>query len=126
VGLADPGKAWIFSNVPEGKKRWPAGPSKRAKRYGGPEFPAILPLHYSPGQRAGQSWSFACKAAVRLREPADLGFLQLVANQVAVAIENAIAFPGDRGAEETKPRQRERLPGGGSPHRAQLRADHWR
>jgi len=79
-------QAWIFSNVPE-EKRWPRA-LERAKRYG-VKSSCHLPLT-TARQRLG-ILVFACKQPFAY-ETADLGFLQLVANQVAVAIENAIAF----------------------------------
>src|SRR5258708_17398862 len=79
-------QAWMFSNVPE-EKRWPRA-VERAKRYG-VRSSCHLPLT-TARQRLG-ILVFACKQPFAY-ETADLGFLQLVANQVAVAIENAIAF----------------------------------
>jgi formate hydrogenlyase transcriptional activator len=79
-------QAWIFSNVPE-EKRWPRA-LERAKRYG-VRSSCHLPLT-TARQRLG-ILVFACKQPFAY-ETADLGFLQRVANQVAVAIENAIAF----------------------------------
>jgi len=79
-------QALIFSNVPE-ETRWPRA-LERAKRYG-VRSSCHLPLT-TARQRLG-ILVFACKQPFAY-ETADLGFLQLVANQVAVAIENAIAF----------------------------------
>jgi formate hydrogenlyase transcriptional activator len=79
-------QAWIFSNVPE-EKRWPRA-LERAKRYG-VQSSCHLPL--TTARRRLGLLVFACKQPFAY-ETADLGFLQLVANQVAVAVENAIAF----------------------------------
>src|ERR1700726_1537746 len=79
-------QAWIFSNVPE-EKRWPRA-LERAKRYG-VKSSCHLPL--TTARRRLGILVFACKQPFAY-ETADLGFLQLVANQVAVAVENAIAF----------------------------------
>src|SRR5260370_14340700 len=79
-------QAWIFSNVPE-EKRWPRA-LERAKRYG-VQSSCHLPL--TTARRRLGILVFACKQPFAY-EAADLGFLHLVANQVAVAIENAIAF----------------------------------
>src|SRR5277367_5803707 len=79
-------QAWIFSNVPE-EKRWPRA-LERAKRYG-VQSPCNLPL--TTARRRLGILVFACKQPYAY-ETADVSYLQLVANQVAVAIENAIAF----------------------------------
>src|SRR3984893_7301106 len=79
-------QAWIFSNVPE-EKRWPQA-LERAKRYGG-QSSCHLPL--TTARRRRGILFFACKLPSAY-ETAAIGFLQLVANQVAVAVENAIAF----------------------------------
>ena len=79
-------QAQIFSNVPE-EKRWPRA-LERAKRYG-VQSACHLPL--STARRRLGILFFACKQPFAY-ETADAGFLQLVANQVAVAVENAIAF----------------------------------
>jgi formate hydrogenlyase transcriptional activator len=79
-------QAWIFSNVPE-ETRWPRA-LERAKRYG-VQSSCHLPL--TTARRRLGILVFACKQPFAY-ETADVGFLQLVANQVAVAVENAIAF----------------------------------
>jgi formate hydrogenlyase transcriptional activator len=79
-------RAWIFSNVPE-EKRWPRA-LERAKRYG-VQSSCHLPL--TTARRRLGILVFACKQPYAYEE-AELTFLQFVANQVAVAIENAIAF----------------------------------
>ena len=79
-------QAQIFSNVPE-EKRWPRA-LERAKRYG-VRSSCHLPL--TTARRRLGTLIFACKQPFAY-ETADVGFLQLVANHVAVAIENAIAF----------------------------------
>ena len=78
-------QAWIFSNVPE-EKRWPRA-LERAKRYG-VRSSCHLPL--TTARRRLGILVFACKQPFAY-ETADLGFLQLVANQVAVSVENALA-----------------------------------
>src|SRR6201997_5439988 len=79
-------QAWIFSNVPE-EKRWPRA-LERAKRYG-VQSSCHLPL--TTARRRLGILVFACKQPYAY-ETADVSYLQLVANQVAVVIENAIAF----------------------------------
>src|SRR5580704_563716 len=79
-------QAWIFSNVPE-EKRWPQA-LERAKRYG-VQSSCHLPL--TTARRRLGILVFACKQPFAY-ETADVGFLQLVANQMAVGVENAIAF----------------------------------
>src|ERR1700726_5003418 len=79
-------QAWIFSNVPE-EKRWPRA-LERAKRYG-VQSSCHLPL--TTARRRLGILVFACKQPYAY-ETAAVSYLQLVANQVAVAIENAIAF----------------------------------
>jgi formate hydrogenlyase transcriptional activator len=79
-------QAWIFSNVPE-EKRWPRA-LERAKWYG-VHSSCHLPL--TTARRRLGILVFACKQPFAY-ETAEVGFLQLVANQVAVAIENALAF----------------------------------
>src|SRR5258708_3580319 len=79
-------QACIFSNVPE-EKRWPRA-LERAKRYG-VQSSCHLPL--TTARRRLGILVFGCKEAFAY-ETADVGFLQLVANQVAVAVENAIAI----------------------------------
>jgi formate hydrogenlyase transcriptional activator len=79
-------QARIFSNVPE-ETRWPQA-LERAKRHG-IQSSCYLPL--TTVRRRLGALGFACKQPSAY-ETADAGFLQLVANQVAVAVENAIAF----------------------------------
>src|SRR5258708_3047235 len=79
-------QAWIFWNVPE-EKRWPRA-LERAKRYG-VQSSCHLPL--TTARRRLGVLVFACKQPFAY-ETADVSFLQLVANQVAVAVENALAF----------------------------------
>ena len=82
MGLADPASVDLLERARG--KALAAGP-RTSEAVWGPEF---LPFaaHYSPAA-AGQS---ACKQPFAY-ETADLGFLQLVANQVAVSVENALA-----------------------------------
>src|ERR1700745_2217789 len=79
-------QARIFSNVPE-EKRWPRA-LERAKRYG-VQSSCHLPL--TTARRRLGILVFACKQPYAY-ETADVSFLQLVANQVAVSVENALAF----------------------------------
>src|SRR6201987_5812568 len=79
-------QAWIFSNVPE-EKRWPRA-LERAKRYG-VQSSCHLPL--TTARRRLGVLVFACKQPYAY-ETADASYLQLVANQVAVSVENALAF----------------------------------
>src|SRR5271155_1195547 len=79
-------QARIFSNVPE-EKRWPRA-RDRAKRYG-VQSSCHLPL--TTARRRLGILVFACKQPSAY-ETADVSFLQLVANQVAVSVENALAF----------------------------------
>jgi len=79
-------QAWIFSNVPE-EKRWPRA-LERAKRYG-VQSSCHLPL--TTARRRLGILVFACKQPYAY-ETADVSFLQLVANQVALSVENALAF----------------------------------
>jgi len=79
-------QARIFSNVPK-ETRWPRA-LERAKRYG-VQSSCILPL--TTARRRLGTLTFACKQP-SAHETADLSFLQLVANQVAVSVENALAF----------------------------------
>jgi formate hydrogenlyase transcriptional activator len=79
-------QAWIFSNVPE-EKRWPRA-LERAKRYG-VQSSCHLPL--TTARRRLGILVFACKQPYAY-ETADVSYLQLVANQVAVSVENALAF----------------------------------
>jgi formate hydrogenlyase transcriptional activator len=79
-------QARIFSNVPE-EKRWPRA-LERAKAYG-VQSSCNLPL-ITARRRLG-ILVFACKQPSAY-ETADLSYLQLVANQVAVSVENALAF----------------------------------
>jgi formate hydrogenlyase transcriptional activator len=79
-------QARIFSNVPK-ETRWPRA-LERAKRYG-VQSSCILPL--TTARRRLGTLTFACKQP-SAHETADVSFLQLVANQVAVSVENALAF----------------------------------
>src|SRR5271170_5361094 len=79
-------QAWIFSNVPE-ETRWPQA-LQRAKRYG-VQSSCHLPL--TTARRRLGILVFACKQPFAY-ETADVGFLKLVVNQVAVAVENALTF----------------------------------
>ena len=76
----------ITANVDE-QRRWP-GQVERAQSYGVQSF-CWLPL--TTARRRLGTLSFACKWPSAY-EAADVGFLRLVANQVAVAVENALAF----------------------------------
>ena len=79
-------QARIFSNVPE-ETRWPRA-VERAKRYG-VQSSCNLPL--TTARRRLGSLVFACKQPSAY-ETAVVSFLKLVANQVAVSVENALAF----------------------------------
>ena len=79
-------QACIFSNVPE-EKRWPRA-LERAKRYG-VQSSCHLPL--TTARRRLGILVFACKQPYAY-ETGEVGFLQRVADQVAVAVENALAF----------------------------------
>jgi formate hydrogenlyase transcriptional activator len=79
-------QARIFSNVSE-EKHWPRG-IERANWYG-VRSSCHLPL--TTARRRLGTLVFACKQPSAY-EPADLSYLQLVANQVAVSVENALAF----------------------------------
>jgi formate hydrogenlyase transcriptional activator len=79
-------QARIFSNVPE-EKRWPRA-LERAKLYG-VQSSCHLPL--TTARRRLGTLVFACKQPFAY-ETADVSYLQLVANQVAVSVENALAF----------------------------------
>ena len=72
-------QAWIFSNVPE-EKRWPRA-LERAKRYG-VQSSCHLPL--TTARRRLGILVFASKQPYAY-ETADVSYLQLVANQVAVS-----------------------------------------
>jgi formate hydrogenlyase transcriptional activator len=76
----------IVSNVAE-ESRWPQLP-ERAKPYGVNSL-CFLPL--TTARRRLGVLTFACKQAGAY-DTADVDFLQQVANQVAVAVENALAF----------------------------------
>ena len=106
----------ITSSVAE-LGRWP-GFLERVQPYGVQSF-CWLPL--TTARRRLGTLVFACKQPSAY-DTADVGFLQLVANQVAVAVDNALAFQEIDGAEGPA-LQGEGLPGGGGPHRAQLRGD---
>src|SRR5262249_3219552 len=79
----------IISSLAE-DKRWPRL-QELARPYGvsGVQSFCLLPL--TTARRQLGTLSFACKQPSAY-DAADLGFLQLVANQVAVAVENALAF----------------------------------
>ena len=85
MGLADPASVDLLERARG--KALAAGP-RTSEAVWGPEF---LPFaaHYSPAA-AGHP-GLRVQAAVRLRDSRS-SFLQLVANQVAVAVENALAF----------------------------------
>src|SRR5947208_3177340 len=76
----------IVSNVAE-ESRWPQFP-ERAKPYG-VNSSCYLPL--TTARRRLGTLVFACKQAGAY-DMADVDFLQQLANQVAVAVENALAF----------------------------------
>ena len=76
----------IISNLAE-DQRWPRL-QERARPYGVQSF-CWLPL--TTARRRLGTLVFACKQPSAY-DAADVGFLQLVANQVAVAVENALAF----------------------------------
>jgi formate hydrogenlyase transcriptional activator len=92
VGDSPAGLVWqtqqplITSNVAE-QSRWP-GHLERMQSYG-VQSACELPL--TTARRRLGILVFACKQPSAYHA-ADLGFLQLVANQVAVAVENALAF----------------------------------
>ncbi|MBV8611239.1 MAG: sigma 54-interacting transcriptional regulator [Singulisphaera sp.] len=76
----------IISSVAE-LRRWP-GFLERVQPYGA-HSGCFLPL--TTARRRVGTLVFACKQPSAY-DAADVGFLQLVANQVAVAVENALAF----------------------------------
>jgi formate hydrogenlyase transcriptional activator len=76
----------IVSNVAE-ESRWPQFP-ERAKPFG---VNSICYLPLTTARRPLGALVFACKQAGAY-DAADVDFLQQVANQVAVAVENALAF----------------------------------
>ena len=76
----------IVSNVAE-ESRWPQFP-ERAKPYG---VNSVCYLPLTTARRRLGVLVFACKQAGAY-DTADVDFLQQVANQVAVAVENALAF----------------------------------
>ena len=125
VGETPAGLVWqtqqplILSDVAE-DQRWPRL-QERARPYGVQSF-CWLPL--TTARRRLGTLNFACKQPSAY-DAADVGFLQLVANQVAVAVENALAFQEIErpGGAQGPARQGEGLPGGGGPHRAPLRGD---
>jgi formate hydrogenlyase transcriptional activator len=94
IGVADspPGRVWqtqqplIISNVAE-QRRWPEYP-ERVKPY---RIQSSCSLPLSTSRRRLGTLVFACKQPSAY-DAADVSFLQLVANQVAVAVENALAF----------------------------------
>jgi formate hydrogenlyase transcriptional activator len=87
------GLAWqtqkpvIIPNIAESRRRWP-WLSERAKAYG-VQSACELPL--TTARRRLGILALAYKQPSAYQE-VDVGFLQLVANQVAVAVENALAF----------------------------------
>jgi formate hydrogenlyase transcriptional activator len=87
-------QAQIFSNIPE-EKRWPKA-LERAKRFG---IQSACHLPLTTARRRLGLLAFACQQPYAY-ETADLGFLQLVANQVAMAIDNAIAFQENEALRE--------------------------
>src|ERR1700730_7510743 len=76
----------IVSNVAE-ESRWPQFP-ERAKPFG---VNSVCYLPLTTARRRLGTLVFACKKAGAY-DTADVDFLQQVANQVAVAVENALAF----------------------------------
>ncbi len=92
VGDSPPGRVWqtqqplIISNVAE-HRYWPEYP-ERVKPYG-IQSSCSLPL--TTARRRLGTLVFACKQPSAY-DAAGVCFLQLVANQVAVAVENALAF----------------------------------
>jgi formate hydrogenlyase transcriptional activator len=92
VGETPPGLVWqtqqplIVSSVAE-ENRWP-----RFKEYARPfGIQSVCWLPLTTARRQLGTLSVACKQPSAF-EAKDVGFLQLVANQVAVAVENALAF----------------------------------
>jgi formate hydrogenlyase transcriptional activator len=77
----------VTSNVDE-LRRWPGFLEKRGQPLG-VQSACALPL--TTARRRLGTLVFACKQASAY-DTADVGFLRLVANQVAVAAENALAF----------------------------------
>ena len=92
VGETPAGLVWqtqqplILSNLAE-DQRWPRL-QERARPYGVQSF-CWLPL--TTARRQLGTLNFACRE-LSVYDAADVSFLQLVANQVAVAVENALAF----------------------------------
>ena len=92
VGESPAGLAWqtqqphITSNVAE-QRRWP-GHLERTQSYG-VQSACELPL--TTARRRLGILAFACKQPSDY-DAADVGFLQLIANQVALAVENALTF----------------------------------
>ena len=76
----------ILSNLAE-EKRWPRF-GELARPYG---VQSICWLPLTTARRQLGTLSFACKQ-LSAYDNSDVGFLKLVANQVAVAVENALAF----------------------------------
>jgi formate hydrogenlyase transcriptional activator len=92
VGETPPGLVWqtqqplIVSSMAE-ENRWP-----RFKEYARPfGIQSVCWLPLTTARRQLGTLSFACKQPNGY-DTADKGFLKLVANQVAVAVENALAF----------------------------------
>jgi formate hydrogenlyase transcriptional activator len=76
----------IVPNLAE-QRRWQQ-PTERARAYG---VQSICELPLTTARRRLGTMAFACKQPAAYAG-SDAGFLQLVANQVAVAVENALAF----------------------------------
>jgi formate hydrogenlyase transcriptional activator len=98
IGENPAGRVWqtqqpiLISNVAE-QRRWPQY-RERAQSFG-VQSSCQLPL--TTARRRLGTLVFACKQPSAY-DAADVGFLQLVANQVAVAVENALAFQDIEGA----------------------------
>ena len=92
VGESSAGLVWetqqplIIANIME-HKRWPQQ-MERARAYG---IQSVCELPLTTARRRLGTLCFACKEPAAYEAP-DLDFLQLAANHVAVAVENALAF----------------------------------
>jgi formate hydrogenlyase transcriptional activator len=92
VGESSAGLVWetqqplIISNMTE-HERWPQQ-MERARAYG---IQSVCELPLTTARRRLGTLCFACKEPAAYEAP-DLDFLQLAANHVAVAVENALAF----------------------------------
>ena len=116
VGLADPASADLLECARGNALAAGPGTSEAVRS---PEF-LHSAAHYSPAA-AGHA-RLRVQAAVRLRD----GGCELPAARCQpgrCGCRERPGLPGDRGAEG-RTLQSERLPGGGGPHRAQLRGDH--